>query len=191
MIEGFFIIDGNADLANRAGEVCGYITGQKADDDGLNSFAVQMEDYCPKEFEQLEQIIDYEVSGGFDCPWGLWPTPGLFSDGYGGIYSGDTSEEDFYAGFVGNVKKRWECSKYLPKELVEQKIHDAIQGGPKKSGVNNSIAIYFMKKPSSELIDLMKKRAEELIANEFPKARITGYRFITRHITIKDVEEVI
>lgn len=181
-----FIIDTNQYAGNFERDMCAFCTGQIGDcgvgeegkDDFLDKVGQDM-------FELMDKLVEHNPDEHGTCrPCAIEPTPGFFNNGLGGEFK-DGQEKD--ALIARNA--------YCDEQTSDLDFYKEITQEPlTKHPAYLSVAIYFRAKPSQEVIDMIKERAQKFTEGTdriFHKPRtmkITGFRMRKLTTTTKDVE---
>lgn len=113
---------------------------------------------------------------GFNYPCSTWETPGYFSCGYGEVYK-DVPENEPIALKNRNLYIKTEIEKYIKnatswcweKSDIDRDVKERrseINEPLSKYPVAMSVAIFFVKEPTCEMIDIVKSRAKEYLDKE-------------------------
>ena len=153
-----FVVDTEQYAGNFERDMCAFMTGMTGDC-GVGGEEAQLfleqtdttEDENP--FENFVTLKPDEH--GCARPTAMWDTPGWFSTGMGGQFK-DGQEEEAKAHYIK------ECLDYGAKhDKTNQKRWKKTSEEPfNKSHASLSVAIFFEKKPTEELVDIMIKRAK-------------------------------
>ena len=194
-----FTIDTDHYAGNFERELTAYCTGHIGEC-GVGAEKAEMyEDEEKYRFNNIEQKAD---DHGCHRPCSIYPTPGFYNDGMGGVY---TDESDMNV-VLENYKKshieykeqgrhnyiRWDKEgnttknvERLDKEIEDIKKIDSIGKYP----TYQSVAIYFNTKPTKKQIEIIKSRSEkycnEDIGREF---KILGYRLLEERVVTTLIE---
>ncbi len=194
-----FIIDTDAYAGNFEREMTAYCTGQYGDCEVGLEIGSSFEKEFPKEFEEFESIIGSKEDESCYRPCEIYPTPGRYNNGSGSHFDNDDSTlveakaksieyaEKYYLPLIEKAKDK--ISKGIQvedwtREIVRYKsnIENARTSAVVKYPAYESVAIFFETKPSTELIEFMKKRAIEY--SKTPSSRwvqpfnIKGFRMV-------------
>lgn len=214
-----FVIDTDSYAGNFERDMCAYLTGIVGDCEIGNVFAELFHEECEVDFsEYLEKRPD---EYGVFRPTSLWPTKGWLSMGFNkAVRDNEWNQEEadkiYQEGMAEHYRKylknaeaiqvgtagHTEDTKAQAIEQCKKDIERALKRKCPKTNPNNSVAIFFSKKPTLEQINLMKKRAFvfaeakrkrakewEFSWEENFKLAIHGFRLITETIT-EDNENV-
>jgi hypothetical protein len=196
----FFVVDTSEYAGGFIDSMCGYMTGLSR---SSILEACQMKDKFPEEAAEFEEmsITDYsDYTNPLVCT--LYPSPNLFNDGVGNIYSKDQVDSstviDLYMKTVKDQNSRH--IEELERQLLEGRgvqhalesrrryLKEILDRGPGQYPAYNSIAITFDRIPTSSQIEFLKRRAIEYAKTVHkPQINITGFRLIE----VKTVEEEI
>lgn len=197
-----FIIDTDSYAGNFERDMCAYVTGvlgecevgdefaaiynKEVNTDGLESVFV----------EYLEHRADEH---GCHRPCSLWETKGWLSVGFDKAVKEadwDQAKADaafqkenakIYQGYYDQtakldlddpqVKRAGWTKASKERELKEQQknIDKALKEKARKYSPNNSVAIFFEKKPTEEMVALMKERAGKFVEAKRQVAKQKGY----------------
>lgn len=211
-----FAIDTNEYAGNFEREMTAYITGQVGECGvGQGLVPLYVKETGDTDCTAYDEFIEFRPDDRNGCrrPCTIYPTPGWFNHGLGGHFKeGDDARalKDYAKqaqAIYGDYQKPTKAIKKLIEagQKVEgwtlkacnadiashQKDIDAAKKAKrvKKYPAYLSVAIYFDKKPTSEMIAQMKERAEkyakvcgtdtELFRFSPKKLKITGFRLIT------------
>lgn len=182
-----FIIDTDSYAGNFERDMCAYVTGCIGDCEAGKKFAEMYrketkdgDEYENQFSEYIEQRTDEH---GCARPTECWPTKGWLSVGYdNAVLAKDWNQAkadaafqkanaDIYRGYLSQVQKAkvgeagW-TQKGKDREIARRQkdIDAALKATAIKYEPNNSVAIFFEKKPTPEMITLMKERAAEFSA---------------------------
>jgi len=212
-----FVIDTEQYAGNFKREMTAYITGHVGDCGvGENMIPLYQKETGDTNCEKFGDILDYRPDDHGCCrPCAIYPTPGWFNPGMASdfrdgedaaalkeyvkrceqIYGEEFMTRTLYIKAV--LEKGEECPGWS-MEAVEREIkrlNENIEAARRLKKPNHcpsylSVAIYFEKKPSQELIDLMKKRAYaySLLFRQ-KEIKITGFRLIEE--TTSSAEEAV
>jgi hypothetical protein len=179
-----FIIDTDSSSGNFEREMCAYLTGQIGDcgvgDEHVDAFKEQF----PKEYEAFEDIIGSESDEGCYRPCEIETTPGRFNHGMGTCFDDDADMDIVKQDYIKQVDAHYipllkQAETRIANGEVEWKrdadgykkrMQEARDNEITKFGAYESVKIHFNEKPSPELIDFMKQRAED-----FAKTQVTSY----------------
>jgi hypothetical protein len=127
-------------------------------------------EYCAEDLNNPFAVCVANRNDEHGCgrPTSLWPTPGWFNHGMGGHFK-DGQEEEALADY------KEKCLEYAKKKVHEndQVAHEArwkenAEKPLNKCYANQSVAIFFDKKPSDELCNLMINRAKAYVQEYCP-----------------------
>lgn len=209
-----FVIDTNRYAGNFEREMCAYITGQIGECEVGEEQAKLAKQEIPEVVAKLEELIE-SVPDEHGChrPCSIFPTPGWFNHGMGGHFQ-EGQETEALVHYKKEVKKYYE-SQIKRTKLIKagtngwskeakireiQECQDEIDEANSMNIVSKhpaymSVAIYFNSKPSSRLLDIMKKRARNIAKRGIglegyeQKIEIEGFRLLTQQ-TQSTVESV-
>jgi len=218
-----FVIDTETYAGNFERETCAYATGQVGHCGVGEEEAAQFEDEAMK--EKIGDIIRFENDEhGCARPASIWPTPGWFNNGVGGHFKPGQEAEalEHYKAYMR--KERGDSIKSLQENNLKEleagrpyanwtipAVHKQIAEyrkeiekaealtKPQKYDAYNSVAIFFDKKPTAEMIEVMKQRAQDFAdgkgkwrMDDFRKTphrfKITGFRLLKRTTAYEEVK---
>jgi hypothetical protein len=219
-----FIIDTDSYAGNFEREMCAYITGVTGDCKVGDEFSdIYLKETKEKESSFLELLEQRPDEHGCCRPCSIWLTKEWLYDGK----DGEVKEEEFNAEIANENYRKHTASYYqeqyqrtkeiniddennkrsgwnkesLKKELA--RLQKEIDRCLSKKTVcpitppNNSVAIFFYKKPTEKMLNLMKKRANNFaeikrnIGNEWDKnfkLTIHGFRLIEEKLTSNEIK---
>jgi hypothetical protein len=219
-----FIIDTDSYAGNFERDMCAYVTGIVGECEVGDEFAALYDKEVNTDglesvfLDYLEQRADEH---GCHRPTSLWPTKGWLSVGNdGAVREEDWNQEEadkawqegqaeIYRGYrkqmeMAVVGQHGWTQESKDKELArrEEAIAKALQEKAPKSAPNNSVAIFFEKKPTVSMVTFMKDRAYKFAAAKRKiaedenisyeknfKLTIHGFRLVKE--TTKETEEEI
>lgn len=202
-----FIVDTDAYSGNFERELTAYITGQYGDCGVGSESADDFVEKFPVEAELFENIIAQEPDSEHPetlRPCSIWQTPGRFNDGVGNHYNMNADTKLVHAKYVESTKAYYESHIERTKRQVASgdlawerdlkgyydRIKEAEDTGPGKFPAYESVAIFFSKVPSKELITLMKSRATDFASKGGRYSwsipfNIRGFRLIKKTTEVK------
>jgi hypothetical protein len=173
-----FIIDTDSYAGNFERDMCAYVTGVVGHCGVGEEFAeMYNEDIKEEESVFLDYLEFRSDDRGCARPTKCWPTEGWLCVGDKAVRKEDWNQAeadsayqkesaDIYRGYrrlIENVtvgQNGWtEESKARELARHDREIERALKDKCPKSMPNNSVAIFFEKKPTEEMIELMKNRA--------------------------------
>ncbi len=196
------VIDTNKYSGNFERDMCAYATGQVGECGVGDNQAEIARREIPEMVGKIEEII-VQIPDEHGChrPCEIYPTPGWFNSGLGGEFR-EGQEVEALKHYKKATRKCFEeqikrLKSYKAKdgwtdEIKERdkKRHleriaeaDALEEPPKFPAYM-SVAIYFNKKPSQEIIDVVKRRSAEFAKKE--KIIISGYRLIEQKTSLTE-----
>jgi hypothetical protein len=178
-----FIIDTDSYAGNFERDMCAYITGVVGGCEVGEEFAAMYDKEVNtdgKESVFLEYLDFRSDEHGCARPCECWPTKGWLSvGGHKAVRDEDWNQEDadkvyqtntaeIYRGYLKQVERvvigegGWTtASKATAIKRHEKDIERALKEKSPKNMPNNSVAIFFDKKPTSEMIVLIKNRVRK------------------------------
>lgn len=169
-----FVIDTDQYSGNFEREMCACLTGQIGDCEvGIEESIKFRKEVGEDMYESMDAWIEQRPDDhGTLRPCYLYPTPGYFNNGIGGEFK-DGREEEALKHFRDYCKNQKD-------DFYKDMINEPLSKHPSYQ----SVAIYFHKKPSQEVIDMMKSRANEFVKgksrfNDQRTMKISGFRLIT------------
>lgn len=185
-----FVIDTDKYAGNFEREMCACLTGQIGQCEvGIEESIKFRKEVGEDMYELMDEIVEQrpDADHGWFRPCGIYPTPGYFGDGWGGSFK-DGEEEQAQKHHVEA------CISYAKSGFGDKKFLKMAEQPFTKSDCNQSVAIYFHKKPSQKVIGLMKLRAMEFlkgvdrIMHDPRTMKISGFRLIKETTTTEEVE---
>lgn len=179
-----FVIDTDQYSGNFEREMCACLTGHiGVCEVGIEESVKFREEVGEDMYESMDAWIEQRPDDhGTLRPCYLYPTPGYFNNGLGGEFK-DGQEEEALKHY------RDYCKKENTKRYLDQ-IDEPLTKHP----AYLSVAIYFYKKPSQEVIDMMKQRIEvflkgkDRIHKEPRTMKISGFRLIKETLVKEEIE---
>ena len=182
-----FVIDTDAYAGNFERPMCAYLTGQVGDC-GVGEEYAEMFKQCPEEaYEEAFEDLIVHVPDDHGCcrPVSIYATPGFWNDGMGNEWR----DEDW-----GQPKTVEKYRKAVEQWLKDHPGEDHFDG-PHRCPSYQSVAIFFDKQPSPELLLLMRKRAMA-----FPEVyaahrewnypfNILGFRLVKETVVVEVIEQ--
>ena len=213
------VIDTDSYSGNFERELTAYLTGQL----GECGVGDKMADIFAEDAKTNKPPVNFDVEvfsepddKGCARPCTIFPTPGWCNDGMGGHYKvGDeekalkeyqkTQEDEVnrekarYEGYLKNMPPGW-TEKAVRRELktLEKRLDDAKKlKKVRKYPAYQSVAIFFLDKPSKKTIEWLKERAKgypEARKKAYdwdrgPAPKITGWRLIKNEVVRTQKEE--
>ena len=200
-----FVIDTNQYSGNFEREMCAFVTGKVGDCDVGHDFVEDFKrDVVNVSFDNIMHISDDN-----DCsrPCSIFPTEGVFNNGYGFHYAAGEEEKalNHYKGYressykhqistyekykqeiingvpyITTVEECDDMIRYYQKQIEENKETKELQPWP----AYQSVAISFSSKPTNEQISLMKERSKKFYGHAKDKLfrnvvlEIKGFRLV-------------
>lgn len=172
MLKYGFIIDTDSYSGNFEREMCAYITGQIGDCCVGDEYVEEFMEQFPDEYALFKNIIDFEA-GSRPCE--ISPTPGRFNDGMGENFDDDADMDIVKASYIKKIDEHYlplleRAEKAIADGMTEwendaqrykDRMSEARENEIHKYPAYESVKIHFNEKPSTELIEFMKKRAQE------------------------------
>jgi hypothetical protein len=220
-----FVIDTDHYAGNFEREMTAYITGTAGDCGvGKDMFPYYTAETGDENREKFEDWLEFRADDhGCSRPCAIYSTPGWFNDGMGGHFK-DGEEEKALKNYIKQCEqiygKEYMANPLRAKEALEKgekysnwtmpAVNDEIKRlnkqveqarNLKKVGkypAYLSVAIFFYKKPTPELIEFLKERANKyhLVAKKENKKKgyksspeglkIDGFRLIKENLTVKE-----
>jgi len=179
--EFIFAIDTDTYAGSFERQMCAYISGRigecevgkkEADIYFKEEFGSPKEELNFKDQDAFDFIIDQPDEHGCFRPVSIYPTPGLFNHGMGGIFA-DGQEEEALEDY------RKECLKYSKKTGNKENLPLFSPSTLKKHEAFCSVAIYMARRPTEEEINALKHRVYKFVEYyKGHKFKITGFRLI-------------
>ena len=177
-----FVVDTNKYSGNFEREMCAFMTGNVGEC-GRGSETV--EEYRKEVGEPLDFLVTV-WDNGCSRPCTIWETPEMFNNGLGG---------EFRIGEEAKAQRHYqkECLK-----TSRQKVHPNDQEAhtdrwEKKSGepcgkfpAYLSVGIYMARRPTTEEVEFLKKRADEY--GKANKIKVTGFRLFGVETVTKELD---
>jgi hypothetical protein len=197
-----FIIDTNSYSGNFEREMCAFLTGQVGECGVGDEHVEEFQEQFPNEYAIFEDIIGSESDdNGYYRPCEITETPGRFNHGMGENFDDDADMEIVRASFVKKVDEYYlplleRAEKAIENGHVEWKndaqgykdrMREARENPITKHPASESVLIHFCKKPSTEIIEFMKRRALEFAETQTidyndNHCKILGFR-MEEHVT--------
>ena len=201
-----FTIDTDQYAGNFERDLTAYCTGHIGE---CGVGAEKAEIYEDEEKYRFNNILQKADDHGWHRPCYIYPTPGFYDDGMGGVY---TDESDMNI-VLENYKKscidykeqgrhnyiRWDKEGNTTKN-VEQ-LNKEIEDIKKLDKINKyesyqSVAIYFNTKPTKKQIEIIKRRSAEYcdkLLNRYfsfseETIKILGYRLLEEKVVTTLIE---
>ncbi len=215
------VIDTDSYSGNFERELTAYLTGQL----GECGVGDKMAAIFAEDAKTNKPPVDFDVEvfsepddKGCARPCTIFPTPGWYNDGMGGHYKvGDeekalkayqkTQEDEVnrekarYEDYLKNMPTGW-TEKAVQRELktLEKRLDDAKKRKKvAKYPAYQSVAIFFLDRPSKKTIEWLKERAKgypEARKKAYdwdrgPAPKITGWRLIKNEVVRTQKEEAV
>lgn len=172
-----FVVDTEQYSGNFERDLCGYITGTVGDCEVGDDMAAIFKEETGYVDESPFHVAQVPDEHGCCRPCKIWPTPGWFNNGMGGHYQEGQDQEN--QALEDRNKRYQEEAEKNPKAGWNERCQNPLTKHP----AYLSVAIFFMEKPSDDLIEMMIDRAKEFaskLPTKFFKGpfTITGFRLL-------------
>lgn len=205
-----FVVDTDSYAGGFERQLCAFATGSLGDCRVGKEEAEIMQSQYPDSYQEFADII-LQVADENQVfrPNSIWPTPGYYTDGLGGVYTDADDPEMVLQRFLETMRQDVQKKiEYYDKRIAEgvkgferdkrfamERLQRAEKDGPGRFRCYHSVAIFFKTRPSLEQIEFLKERAK--IYADAPSSswvkpfQISGFRLVDYKVIVQIKEEKI